>query len=82
MLLEYTLEEELELMREEIIGDAIEQVRKQTHGEFINQCNRMFELIGSGALSVKQVAEHSGMPEDVVRNVIDTFGVTLLLGDS
>ena len=69
-------------MREEIIGDAIEQVRKQTHEEFINQCNRMFELIGSGALSVKQVAEHSGMPEDVVRNVIDTFGVTLLLGDS
>ena len=42
----------------------------------------MFELIWSGALSVKQVAEHSGMPEDVVRNVIDTFDVTLLLGDS
>ena len=38
MLLEYTLEEELELMREEIIGDAIEQVRKQIHEEFINQC--------------------------------------------
>ena len=36
---EYTLEEELELMREEIIGDAIEQVRKQIHGEFINQCS-------------------------------------------
>ena len=69
-------------MREEIIGDAIEQVRKQTHEEFINQCNRMFELIGSGAISVKQVAEHHGMLEDVVRNVIDTFGVTLLLGDS
>jgi hypothetical protein len=74
---DFTMEEELELMREAFIEDAIEQVRKETAEENLNMFVDILELICSGMSSAKAIAERFAVPEELIESWASKIGVKL-----
>jgi hypothetical protein len=71
------MEEELELMREAFIEDAIEQVRKETAEENLNMFVDILELICSGMSSAKAIAERFAVPEELIESWASKIGMKL-----
>ena len=82
---DFTMEEELELMREAFIEDAIEQVRKETAEkvrketteENWNQFRETTALICSGMSSAKEIAERFAVPEELIESWASEIGMKL-----
>ena len=82
---DFTMEEELELMREAFIEDAIEQVRKETAEkvrketaeENLNMFEDILELICSGMSSAKAIAARFAVPEELIESWASNIGVKL-----
>ena len=95
---DFTMEEELELMREAFIEDAIEQVRKETAEKVRketaekvrketteknwNQFREITALICSGMSSAKEIAERFAVPEELIESCAAKIGVKLPLYDA
>ncbi len=87
---DFTMEEELELMREAFIEDAIEQVRKETAEkvrketteENLNMFLGILDLICSGMSSAKAIAARFPVPEELIESYAAKIGVKLPLYDA
>ena len=79
---DFTMEEELELMREAFIEDAIEQVRKETAEENLNMFLGILDLICSGMSSAKAIAARFAVPEELIESYAAKIGVKLPLYDA
>ena len=78
---DFTMEEELELMREAIIEDTTEKVRKETTEKNLNMFEDILELICSGMSSAKEIAERFAVPEELIESCATMMRAKLPLGD-
>ena len=79
---DFTMEEELELMREAIVEDTTEKVRKETTEENLNMFGGILDLICSGMSSAKAIAARFAVPEELIESYAAKIGVKLPLYDA
>ena len=79
---DFTQEEELELMREAIVEDTTEKVRKETTEENWDQFREITALICSGMSSAKEIAERFAVPEELIESCATMMRAKLPLYDA
>ena len=69
-------------MREAIVEDTTEKVRKETTEKNWNQFREITALICSGMSSAKEIAERFAVPEELIESCATMMRAKLPLGDS